>query len=616
MSVPWPLAPQLAAPADEVPSGDGWLHELKHDGYRLLARVQGRAVELRTRGGHVWTDRLSPVAEELGGLGLADAILDGELVALDPDGRSEFGALQKALGAGDGRRLHYYLFDLPWDGEDLRRAPLIERKARLAERLGDRIGRVRYSRHLVGRGRDVYEQACELAAEGIISKRVDAPYVSGRGRGWLKVKCHYQEEFVVGGYTLRGGRVASLLLGRYEDDQLVYEGRVGTGFSDEDRLALRARLGERPRPTFTPPPPADPEVRWVEPALVVAVRFGDWTDGGHLRHAAFQGVREDKRAREVRRLAQRTPKRPMARAGRPLRTLEVAGVPLTSPDKVLYPDAGVTKADLAAWYLRVAGRMLPHVANRPLSLLRCPEGRGDCFFQKHPGEGLPAPIRRIEVPAKRGTKVGLAIDDEAGLVALVQLGVLEIHPWGARADRPLRPERLVLDLDPGPGVAWPAVVAAAREARERLAALGLRSFVLATGGKGLHVVAPLARRHHWDTVKSFAHDLAAAMRRDAPDRYTEVSSKAKRAGRIFVDYLRNGRGHTAVAPWSTRARPGAPVAVPVAWDDLDALAGPDAFRVSRPPAWLDADHDPWPGYFDLRQSISKEARAAVSRRLR
>jgi bifunctional non-homologous end joining protein LigD len=456
---------------------------------------------------------------------------------------------------------------------------------------------LRYSDHIEGRGQQVFRRSCEYALEGTVSKRRDSPYRSGRGTDWVKVKCQKRQEFVVGGFTdPRGSRqgLGSLLLGVHEQSRLIYAGKVGTGFSESLLRELRATLGALSRPDSpfdSPVPRAESRgAHWVEPRLVAEVSFSNWTRDHRLRHPSFLGLREDK---------------PAARVVR-----EAPAVRLTHPERVLYPDAGITKADLARYYEEIAPRLLPHIEGRLLALVRCPDGvGGPCFYQKRPPEGAPPSIQRAEG--------GVFLDDKAGLVALAQLGVLEIHPWGSRLEDLELPDRCTFDLDPGPGVRWADVVRAARDVRDWLRDLGLESFVKTTGGKGLHVVLPLERGPTWGELKAFAARVAWELAARHPDRYTASLSKSARAGRIFIDYLRNGRGATAVAPYSPRARAGAPVSVPLAWKDLTPALDPGRFTVPSLPGTLKRSRkDPWARFFRVRQRlplISGVRRAASAR---
>ena len=473
-------------------------------------------------------------------------------------------------------------------------------------------GILRFSDHIRGEGPGVHERACRLALEGVVSKVARAPYEEGRGRQWVKTKCLDRQEFVVGGWTDPSGSRAhfgALLLGWYDDGRLRYAGKVGTGFDARTLEEVHRHLEERPaeESPFTNPPTGTGArgVHWVRPELVAEVEFGSWTLEGRIRHASFQGLREDKDPEEIAR------ERPMEtpRKRKDHRAADrIAGVRLTNADRVLYPDQGRTKLDLARYYEVVADWVLPHVVNRPLSLVRCPRGRGEkCFYQRHLTEGMPEPVRGILVEEKESRSLYVGIDDLTGLVTLVQFGVLEIHPWGSRADRLDRPDRLVMDLDPGEGVEWASIVDAAFELREALECVGLTSFLRTTGGKGLHVVVPLVRRSGWDEVKGFARQVAVGFARRDPGRFVATAKKSERAGRIYVDYLRNGWGATAIASYSIRARPGAPVATPLRWDELPKLSRSDRYDVDTIPRRLASlQTDPWEGFFDLKQSITRK----------
>lgn len=613
--MPETIAPCLATPADAVPAGPQWLHEIKWDGYRLIAAVRNGKARLTTRNGHDWTKRFPAIASALSRLPIDTAILDGEAVLEDETGVSNFSALQDALSEGRAAdRAVFYAFDLLYlNGSDLRGLPLAERKAALAALVspGDGSEALRFSEHIEADGEAVVRHACGLGLEGVISKRRDRPYRSGRVEDWLKVKCANREEFVIAGFTPSSAlknAVGSLILGVHEDGRLTHVGRTGTGFTGKSARDLWKRL----KPLRADAPPFEKPLNalqkrdavWVRPELVAEVEFRGWTADGHLRHAAFKGLRDDKEAREVRRERPNQAARPRKRSGGRGETrvtasgeVEVAGVTLTHPDRILWEEQGVTKQGLAEYYAEIADWILPHVVRRPLALVRCPSGsQKGCFFQKHSWAGLGGFIRRETVRDKDGEEEVLFVEDIRGVIALVQAGVLEIHPWGATIDDVERPDRIVMDLDPGEGVAWPRVIDGARELRERLKALGLESFVKTTGGKGLHVVAPLAPDAGWDMVKAFAKNLAYAMERDRPDAYVATAAKKARTGRIYVDYLRNGRGATAVAAYSTRARSGAPVSTPLAWDELAPTLRPNHFTITNLPARLERSRsDPWGG---------------------
>lgn len=643
---PRDFKPELATLAPQAPQGEDWLHELKFDGYRLLAFVEpgAKRVRLVTRRGNDWTDRFPAVAAAVEKLPIEQAILDGEVVALRKDGTTDFQKLQNWMQQGRDERLAYFVFDLPHcGGYSLVETPLERRKellARLVLSAGDASGVLRYSDHIRGQGAEVLRHSCRAAMEGIVSKRADSPYRSRRTRDWLKIKCLNRQEFVIGGFTRpAGSRVGfgALLVGVYDEPggKLVYCGRVGTGFNTASLELLTAQLKtiRINRSPFANPPPAARRlgVTWVEPKLVAEVEFSEWTADGILRHPSFQGLREDKPAEEVvretakRDAAARTlnasgtrrtskaPRKVQAPGSLKDKSAEVAGVRLSNPDRVLYPDLGITKLDLARYYERIAEWILPHVVNRPLTLVRCPQGRqAHCFYQKHLTEAMPDTLRGVEIREKDTTGIYVVLDDLPGLISLVQLGVLEIHPWGARADNIERPDRLVMDLDPGEGTEWTEVVQGALDVKERLDDLGLKSFLRTTGGKGLHVVVPFVRRTSWDDAKSFAESIALGLTRDFPDRYLATMSKARRRGKVFVDYLRNGRGATAIASFSTRARPGAPVATPIGWDELSPDLAPGDFNVQSVPERLESlKADPWAGFFEVRQSITKKMLAAV-----
>ncbi len=630
--LPATLAPQLTTLVEQPPAGDEWLHEIKLDGYRLLTFLEDGEARLLTRKGEDWTGRLRPLAEAVASeIPASTALLDGEVVVLEPNGTTSFAALQAALAEKRPGSLTLFLFDLlHLDGWDLRRVPLGERK-RLLHRLvptgADGSGRVRYTDHVEGRGEAFHRRACRLRLEGVVSKRRDARYRSGRGHDWLKAKCLARQELVIGGFSEPSGARAglgALLLGVHEDGRLVYAGRCGTGFTAAALAGLRRRLDrlERATPPFADPPTGAEArgVHWVRPEVVCEVEFTEWTEDGRLRHPSFRGLREDKDAAEVVRERPRPGPAgaPAAAAPReatppgPRETVEVGGVRLTHAGRRLWQGTGLTKLDLALYYQQIGETMLPHVARRPLSLLRCPQGSaGGCFFQKHVGEQFPEAVGRVAIREREDRKPELyaVVETVAGLLGLVQMGVLEIHVWGARSDRLERPDRVVFDLDPDVGLAWERVIETALFLRFHLAELGLQSFVGTTGGKGLHVVVPLLRRHGWDEVKAFARAVAADLVRREPGKYTDNARKDRRRGRVFVDYLRNGRGATFIAPFSSRARSGAPVAVPISWEELRPDLRSDAWSVATLPRRLERlGEDPWREIGRVRQSITREVR--------
>jgi bifunctional non-homologous end joining protein LigD len=621
-AMPDEIAPCLATLVEEVPKGAQWLHEIKWDGYRLVAFVKRGKAQLKTRNGHDWTHRFPTIAKALAGLPVETAIVDGEAVIEDEKGLSSFSALQDALSEGRAAdKAVFYAFDLLYrDGFDLRGLPLSARKETLGELVppgGE--GPLRLSEHIEADGESMVRNACRLGLEGVISKARDRPYRSGRNGDWLKIKCTRRQEFVICGFTPSTAltrAIGSLVLGYYESGRLMHAGRTGTGFT----AATARDVFKRLQPLRTAKAPfADPlnalqkrDAVWVRPELVAEVEFRGWTADLHVRHAAFKGLREDKAPGEiVREGATAAALKPQpAAAKRAAKTgssgeAMVAGVRLTHPDRILWEDEGVTKQGLAEFYEEIADWILPHVANRPLALVRCPSGaQKGCFFQKHSWAGLSDFILRDTVRDEEGEEEVLLVKDVSGIVALVQAGVLEIHPWGATIDDIDRPDRITMDLDPGEGVDWPGVIAGAREVRERLRALGLDSFVKTTGGKGLHVVVPLTPKAGWDDVKGFARALAESMEADSPQRYISKATKKARSGLIYVDYLRNGRGATAIAAYSTRARPGAPVSVPLAWDELSPAIRPNHFTVGNLPARLERMRkDPWAGLWTTKQTL-------------
>jgi bifunctional non-homologous end joining protein LigD len=640
---------ELATLAKEAPAGNDWLHEIKLDGYRMLCRVDKAQARFISRNGHDWTKKFPELAQAVGDLPIEQAMLDGEVVAVDPDGVTRFQALQNIFQTGRTRDLVYYVFDiLHLDGRDVTGLPL-ERRKEILKAVVDgspQASPIRYCDHIVGTGPDVFAQACRMHLEGIVSKRRESSYRPGRGVGWLKIKCSRREEFVVGGFTPQsGGRThfGALLVGYYDaDKKLIYAGRVGTGFNEKTLASLhdkfaKLRQNQSPFANLSGTTGQARGVHWLKPLLVAEVEFSNWTFDQLLRHPSFQGLREDKPAIEIvrdepispsevralqnqkssqRRRNGRKKAEAAARAvarhtGRASADAEVvAGVLLSHPDKMLYPEEGITKLDLAKYYAQVAGWMLPHVANRPLALVRCPEGVArPCFFQKHPSPGAFKQLRKVDVSAGATPEYHLVIDDEAGLIALVQMGVLEIHVWGSQATRLENPDRLIFDLDPDPSLEWPEVVRAAREVRLVLEELGLTSFLKTTGGKGVHIVVPVQPRLDWDEAQAFCQAVADFVVRAAPDRYVATMSKAARKGKVFVDYLRNGRGATSIAAYSTRSRPGATVSVPIAWDELSSRLRSDHFTITNVPARLaKLKKDPWTEMATTKQSVTKAMR--------
>lgn len=623
------LAPvQLATLASEPPSGDDWLHELKFDGYRILARIDQDEVRLFTRNGKDWTHRFKAIAQSLHQLPVEHAWLDGEVIAPEEDGSSSFRKLQETLSRGGVENrgsLVYQVFDLlHLEDRNLERTPLLDRKAALEQLLsatGDLAGLVRYSDHVRGNGDGFYRQVCEMGLEGMVSKRRDAGYRSGRQRAWQKTKCTGQDEFVVGGFSAPSGSrqgFGALLLGVYEGDTLNYVGRVGAGFSGHQLASLHKELRaqQRKQSPFAGDVPDTKDVQWVRPTLVVDVEFTETTRSGALRHPVFRGVREDKTPGDIQAGRSRTsskseppdddpqPRRKAVRkrSGDPV----VAGVPISHPDRLIYPDQGITKLEVARYYEDAQHHILPHLAHRPLVLLRCPgDVSEECFFQKQPGQGFAPDVPRVTIAGNRSATTDYVYVTQASeLIWLVQFGALEFHPWGSRVDQLEKPDTLIFDLDPGPGVSWRTISTTAQALRERLDDLGLASFLKATGGKGLHLVAPIEPEWPWHDIKDFAHGIARAHVRDAPQTTTTNMAKTKRKGKVFLDYLRNGRGNTGIASYSLRAREGAPVSVPLRWDELSSGASSNRYTLHNVRRRLSAlKADPWQDYERARTRI-------------
>lgn len=560
--------PQLCTLVDSVPPGTDWVHEVKYDGYRALVAVGGGKARVFTRSGLDWTDKFAAIADAAARLDTGSALIDGEIVALR-DGRPDFSTLKDAISNAGAMTL--FAFDLlQHDGKDLTALPLVQRKERLRTLIGAGNERLQYSEHILGSGEQLFDAMCREGYEGVVSKRADAPYRGGRTQAWLKIKCTRRQEFVIIGWTAsdknRGFR--SLLLGVHDDGELRYAGKVGTGFSQALMDDLREKLDRlaQDKPTVEVPRnlgrAAVRGARWVKPELVTEIAFTETTPEGVLRHPSFLGLREDKAAADV------VVERP-AKAPAPVDT----GVKVSNRERVIFPEARVTKGDLADYYAAVAPAMLPWVANRPVSLVRCPQGRAKhCFFQKHDAGSFGDHVRQVPIREKDGSSENyLYLDDAAGLVACVQMGTIEFHGWGSSVATLERPDHMVFDLDPDEGLDFGDTKKAAEHLKNQLAELGLASFPMLSGGKGVHVVVPLVPQAEWPAVKDFASRFAQAMSAAEPDRFVATMSKARRKGRIFIDWLRNQRGATAIMPYAARARPGAPVAAPVSWTELRDL---------------------------------------------
>jgi len=576
-------APQLATLVDTVPDGPDWIHEYKYDGYRLLIATGDGAATAWTRNGNDWSDKFRSLVKAAAGLP-AGCLIDGEAVALNAKGKPDFQLLQSTLKDSKGANLAFYAFDLLVDrGKDIKKLPNLERKERLAALLKGVPSPILYGDHVIGKGEALFDAICAEAGEGIISKRANAPYRGARTRNWLKIKCTNRQEFVIVGWSesdkRRGFR--SLLLGLKAGRKLTYAGKVGTGFDAKliDELMGRMKPLEVQEPALEVPRAEHRGAHWIEPKMVAEIAFAEFTREGTLRHPSFIALREDKSAKDV---VRETPKHLTKSEAKGDGATEASiGIKITNPDRVIYPGDGLTKQDLADYYTQVEALMMVDTGGRPITLIRCPQGRGKhCFFQKHDSGTMGEHVKHIPIKEKDGEVADyLYVDDVRGLLACVQMGTIEFHGWGSRVAKVEYPDRLVFDLDPDVGLDFAAVRSAAVRLRELLADLGLKSFPLLTGGKGIHVVVPLDAKAKWDKVKSFAERFSRAVAEAEPERFTANIRKAQRKGRIFLDWLRNQRGATAVLPYSARAREGAPVAAPIAWEELDDYQGGNAFSI-------------------------------------
>ena len=649
--MPAMLSPTLATLVDAAPAGDDWIHEIKFDGYRMVTRIDRGDVHIYSRNGKEWTAALPSIVRALESIAVDQAWLDGEIAVADANGQTSFQELQNALSERP-EDISYFLFDLPYlDGNDLRGVALADRKRLLSALIGASDPLLRYSVDVRGSGAEFFKQACGLGLEGAISKRADSKYRDAtRTRDWLKVKCGKRQEMVIGGFTdPQGSRsgFGALLLGVYAADGLHYAGKVGTGFDDESLNELRPmldRLEQRESPFVDPPRGYGAKgAHWVKPRLVAEIAFTEWSTGGALRHPSFRGLRADKKASDVVRehaapakvddgTAPARRSRPVAarskvatrRAGKvtPLAKSategsapagEVAGIKLSHPDKAYFPEAKLSKRDLAQYYEKIADWILPQLRGRPLSLVRCPDGwTGQCFYQKHADKSVNAAVTRVEVPEggqnAEGAKTAtyFSADSLPALIALVQWGVIELHPWGSRVPKLDHPDRLIFDFDPDDGVAWRELVDAVGVLHALLDDLGLTGFLKTTGGKGLHVVVPIRPTLTWDQGKGFAKAVADALVRAFPDRFVATASKTRRKGKIFIDYLRNAEGATAIAAYGIRARKNAPVATPIGWNELTRDVRFDYFNVSNVRERLAGmRRDPWAEFGATRQTVSR-----------
>jgi len=642
--IPAKMSPQLATLIETPPPGSEWLSEIKFDGYRMLARIDNGEVKIFSRNGNLWTDKVPAIAKSLAQLDVKQAWLDGEIVVLDDEGRSNFSMLKNALGSPDPRNVFFLLFDIMYlDGFDTRQCRQDDRKRILEFVLGNNPPPyIKYSDHMEERPGAIQERACQMHLEGIIVKQADAPYKEARTRSWLKLKCIQREEFAVIGYTDPQGNRAglgALHLGYCDKEgSLHYAGGVGTGFNTKTLLEIEKQLSEHVRKI--PPaiwihgekPPS--QMHWVTPHMVVETSYLEWTDGGVIRHAVFLGIRDDKAPSDVIRdppteaktrytgsgtivkaASVKRPKKAKAEPKKPVSVPDIIDkrqrddgtVKLTHPDRVLWPDKKLTKRDLANYWERASQYALPYIGGRPLALVRTPDGiEGEQFFQKKVTPGFPKQILDLNVDDEQI----IAIDSPEGFRALAQMSAIELHPWGSTVEHIGQPDLIVMDLDPDVGLDFDDVIEAAHDLRDALQTVGLTSFCKTTGGKGLHVVVPFEPDLSWDEVKDFAKSIATAFAKSQPKRFTDELAKKARKGRIFIDYLRNGRGATAIGPFSPRARDGATIAMPLTWRQVKTGLDPQDYTIEASDKLLKAGADAWNDFFTTKQRLTDKIRRA------
>ncbi len=616
---------QLAKLAGTVPEGDDWLYELKYDGYRILAFIEGSNVRLITRNGNDYTRRFQDVAFSLIEWTAGRAmILDGEMVILDASGKTDFQALQNYMRNPKGLSLTYIIFDLlALDGEDLREHLLIKRKETLEMLMQDAPANLRYSQHIAGNGKDFFRAACQEDLEGIIGKKSNSAYRGTRSGDWIKLKCDKRQEFVIGGYTLSDKRtsgVSSVLLGIYEGEELIYAGRAGTGFTERMMRELEEKFSriKRSESPFkqAPKPRKNEKIIWLEPELIAEIKFAEWTGENQLRQASFKGLREDKAPKEIKReragdiissdQSSKVEALPPGQMEGPVDTtkkkLIIAGIKITNPDKMIFENPAITKEDVVRYYEKISERMIPYVRNRILSIVRCPKGISQsCFFKKHPGPDNRAIVTVPVTNSKGETEQYFYINDTSGLVYEAQMGTLEFHTWGSRADNLENPDIMVFDLDPDEGMNLETVRQGVRDVKSILEQLSLKSYLKTSGGKGYHVIVPFEPAADWETFHDFAKRIAEVMEQKWPDRYTSNVRKANRKNRIFIDWIRNGRGATSIAPYSIRAREGARVSIPITWEELDTVA-PDGVDMADALSRIKGG-DPWNDFFHISQRL-------------
>jgi len=598
--LPATMALQLASPARQVPPADGkYLHEIKFDGYRTLAFIEGNSTRLITRGGLDWTKRYGDLPRAFGELACKTAIVDGEIVVLDKQGISRFAMLQDALSDGAGNKLVFYAFDLlHLDGWDLRNVPLVKRKGLLAQLLSGHVtprSALQYSDHVEGDGQVLLDHASELGLEGIVSKRADSRHTAGRSSSWLKIKALKTGDYVIAGYSdsAANGGIGALAMGEWVDGELVYRGKVGTGFDAATMTSLLARLA--PLRIDEKLAGAPREINPVRPILTARVQYANQTSDGMLRHAVFKGLRQAELTTPV-----------AAPVKRLISDADLAGIWVTNPTRRLFGKAGPTKLDIAVYYAAVGDYMLPHLFNRPVSLFRCPTGKPhDCFFQRHPFTGMPGGLSSFETQNSDGEKqTYISVEDAKGYLALAQFGVVEFHAWGTHKNHIDKPDRVIFDLDPGEGIEWRDVVNAAVHLRGELEAMGLKPFVKTSGGKGVHIVVPTTRTLTWKQAHAASAAIAVTLAKTGRDTFTTTMGEQNRKGRIFIDYHRNARSATAVAAYSLRARPHLPASTPLDWRDLESIDSPEDLNYSTLPGLLTTAGDPWAGINESARDLA------------
>jgi len=604
------ISPQLATLVNQVPKGDEWLHEIKFDGYRIIAFIQNQIITLKSRNQKDWTHELTPIAQALKTFSFKNVVFDGEVVLLDSDGKSDFQLLQNSIKINklSKPKFVYYIFDiLYYEQYDLKPLPLIERKILLQRILPKQDYTIRYSEHIINDGNTMFQHSCKLGLEGIISKHINSVYETKRSKSWLKIKCIKRQEFVIGGYTSpKGGRshFGSLFLGVFNDqNELEYAGNVGTGFTQASLKEVYEQLQLNASHTnpFNSKPPQSNSAHWVHPVLIAEIEFTEWTDENHLRHPSFKGLRLDKSPKGVKREKEVS----LSTVKKSIQSKQSSSdFKITHPDKIVYPEDKYTKHDLLIYYELVSQYILPFIQNRPLSLVRCPENYKECFFQRHYNKMTPKALKSINIDTKGEVEPYIYLDNKEGLLSLVQMGVLEIHPWSSVISSLETPDIIIIDLDPAPDVTWTAIVRAAFEIKDELSQLKLTAFVKTTGGKGLHVVIPIQPQYDWEDIKNFTHVFVQYLEKKQPTHYICKMSKRERSGKIFLDYLRNQRGATAISAYSTRARIHAPVSVPLHWDELTNNRQDALFTIHTLPLRLSQlKNDPWKDIWTIKQHL-------------